>query len=101
MSNKLTKKQKEELQKLADEIMNLSAEVVEDYKLTPSEISGSTVQINENSPFLDEEFKGEGWKKVIRGSVEEAISMIKNKDKDASEWISKSITEESYDSNFT
>ena len=85
MSNKLTKKQKEELQKLADEIMNLSAEVVEDYKLTPSEMSGSTVQINENSPFLDEEFKGEGWKKVIRGSVEEAISMIKNKDNDASE----------------
>jgi len=85
MSDKLTKKQKEELQKLADEIMNLSAEVVEDYKLTPSEISGSLVQVNEDSPFLDEEFKGEGWKKVIRGSVEEAISMIKNKDKDASE----------------
>ena len=84
MSDKLTKKQKEELQKLADEIMNLSAEVVKDYKLTPSEISGSTVQVNENSPFLDGEFKGEGWKKVIRGSVEEAISMIKNKDKDAS-----------------
>ena len=80
MSNsKLTKKQKEELQRLADEIMNLSTEVVKDYELTPSEISGSTVQINENSPFLDGEFKGEGWKKVIRGSVEEAISMIKNK----------------------
>ena len=85
MSNKLTKKQKEELQKLIEEIMNLSAEVVEDYKLTPSEISGSVVEINENSPFLDKEFKGEGWKKVIRGSVEEAISMIKNKDKNASE----------------
>ena len=85
MSDKLTKKQKEELQKLADEIMNLSTEVVEDYELNPSQISGSTVQINENSPFLDGEFKGEGWKKVIRGSVEEAISMIKNKDKDASE----------------
>ena len=86
MSNpKLTKKQKEELQRLADEIMNLSTEVVKDYELTPSEISGSTVQINENSPFLDGEFKGGGWKKVIRGSVEEAISMIKNKDKDAAE----------------
>ena len=85
MSNKLTKKQKEELQKLADEIMNLSSEVIKDYELTPSEISGSTIQINENSPFLDGEFKGEGWKKVIRGSVEEAISMIKNKDTDASE----------------
>ena len=86
MSNpKLTKKQKEELQRLADEIMNLSTEVVKDYELIPSEISGSTVQINENSPFLDGEFKRDGWKKVIRGSVEEAISMIKNKDKDATE----------------
>ena len=61
--------------------MNLSVEVVEDYNLNPSEISGSTIQINENSPFLDEEFKGDGWKRVIRGSVEEAISMIKKKDK--------------------
>ena len=83
--DKLTKKQKEELQRLADEIMNLSTEVVEDYELNPSEISGSVIHINENSPFLDGEFKGEGWKKVIRGSVEEAISMIKNKDKDATE----------------
>ena len=82
--DKLTKKQKEELQRLADEIMNLSTEVVEDYELNPSEISGSVIEINENSPFLDEEFKGDGWKKVIRGSVEEAISMIKNKDKDDS-----------------
>ena len=81
MSNRLTKKQKEELQKLTEELMNLSTEVVEDYKLNPSEISGSVVEINENSPFLDEEFKGDGWKKVIRGSVEEAISMIKDKDK--------------------
>ena len=81
MSNKLTKKQKDELQKLTEELMNLSTEVVEDYKLNPSEISGSVVEINENSPFLDEEFKGDGWKKVIRGSVKDAISMIKNKDK--------------------
>ena len=85
MSNRLTKKQKEELQKLTDELMNLSTEVVEDYKLNPSEISGSVVEINENSPFLDEEFKGDGWKKVIRGSVEEAISIIKNKDKNDTE----------------
>ena len=80
----LTKKQKEELQKLTDELMNLSTTVVEDYELNPSDISGSLVEINENSPFLDEEFKGDGWKRVIRGSVEEAISIIKNKDKDDS-----------------
>ena len=81
VSNKLTKKQKEELQKLTEELMNLSTEVVEDYELNPSEISGSIIEINQNSPFLDKEFKGNKWKKVIRGSVEEAISMIKNKDK--------------------
>ena len=80
----LTKKQKEELKRLVDEIINLSTEVVEDYELNPSDISGSLVEINENSPFLDEEFKGDGWKRVIRGSVEEAISIIKNKDKDDS-----------------
>ena len=82
--DELTKKQKEELQRLTDELMNLSTEVVEDYELNPSEISGSVIEINENSPFLDGEFKGGGWKKVIRGSVEEAISMIKNKDKNDS-----------------
>ena len=85
MSNKLTKKQKEELQKLTEELMNLSTEVVEDYELNPSEISGSIIEINQNSPFLDKEFKGDGWKKVIRGSVEEAISIIKNKDKNDTE----------------
>ena len=81
----LTKKQKEELQKLTEELMNLSTEVVEDYELNPSEISGSIIEINQNSPFLDKEFKGNKWKKVIRGSVEEAISMIKNKDKNDTE----------------
>ena len=54
MSNKLTKKQKEELQKLIDEIMNLSTEVVEDYKQNPSENSGSITQIHESSPYLVE-----------------------------------------------
>ena len=77
----LTKEEYEELQKLADEMASLSSEIVEDYKLNPSEMSGSVVQVNYDSPFLDDKFKGEGWKKVIRGSVEEAISMIKNKDK--------------------
>jgi len=54
MSNKLTKKQKEELQKLIDEIMNLSTEVVEDYKQNPSENSGSITQVHESSPYLVE-----------------------------------------------
>ena len=83
--NEISKEEKEELQKLTDEITEEAKNVVEDYVKNPSEISGSVVEINENSPFLDEEFKGDGWKKVIRGSVEEAVAMIKNKDKNDTE----------------
>jgi len=83
MSDKLTKKQKEELQRLTDEIMNLSTEVVEDYEEIPSELSGSVVQINENSPFLDIVFDGNKWKKVIK-NIPEVPENIEE-DKDASE----------------
>ena len=54
MSLELTDKQKEELQKLADEVLKEAELVVKDYKEIPSEISGSVTQIHENSPFLDE-----------------------------------------------
>ena len=54
--NELTKKQKRELQKLTNELMGLSVEVVEDYKLNPSQISGSVViEVHENSPLLTKE----------------------------------------------
>ena len=50
--SELTEKQKEECQRLINEIMKLSSEVVEDYKKNPSELSGSIIQIHEDSPFL-------------------------------------------------
>ena len=81
MSDKLNKKQKEELQKLTDEMMSLATEVVEDYEKDPSEISGSVIEINENSPFLEGEWKNNSWQKVIRGSVEDAMLMMKGKNK--------------------
>ena len=52
MSDELTKKQKEELQKLADELCDMSIRVIEDYKLNPSEISGSVIRIHYDSEFL-------------------------------------------------
>ena len=64
--DELTKKQKEELQRLTDEIMGLAVEVVDDYESNLSEISGSTVEIHEDSPFLDERFEGYKWKRVLR-----------------------------------
>tara|TARA_Y100000034_G_scaffold104925_1_gene131827 strand:+ start:288 stop:470 length:183 start_codon:yes stop_codon:yes gene_type:complete len=52
MSDELTKKQKEELQRLAEEILNLSSEVVKDYEINPSEISGSLIRVHQDSEFL-------------------------------------------------
>ena len=52
--NKLTKKQREELQKALDEIMREAKNVVKDYTNNPSEISGSIIQIHEDSPYLSE-----------------------------------------------
>ena len=72
MSKELTKEQKEELEKLQKEIIDEAKKVVEDYVDNPSEISGSTVSIHQNSPFLDDDedgepaFSGSRWKHVIK-----------------------------------
>ena len=78
--SELTKEQQELLKRLADEMMNLATEVVQDYEENPSEVSGSVVEINQNSPFLEESIKGDSWKKVIIGSVEQALDFVKSKD---------------------
>jgi hypothetical protein len=72
MSDDLTKEQKEELEKLQKEIIDEAKKVVEDYVDNPSEISGSTINIHQNSPFLDTDendepvFSGSRWKHVIK-----------------------------------
>jgi len=64
--------QKKELEKLQKEILDEAKKVVEDYVDNPSEISGSTVNIHQNSPFLDEDDNGEPrhsgsrWTKLIK-----------------------------------
>ncbi len=68
----LTDKQKEELQKLADEVLKEAKLVKEDYENNPSDISGSVVNVHENSPFLDADdnaepvFSGSRWTRVIK-----------------------------------
>jgi hypothetical protein len=52
--DKLTKEQLKELQKLTDDIMYEAKEVVKDYSENPSDMSGSTIQVHENSPYLAE-----------------------------------------------
>ena len=72
MSDELTKEQREELEKLQKEILDEAKKVVDDYVDNPSEISGSTINIHQNSPFLDEDeegepaFSGSRWTKVIK-----------------------------------
>ena len=66
---KFNKKQLERLQK---EILDEAKKVVEDYVDNPSEISGSTIGIHQNSPFLDSDendepkFSGSRWTKVLK-----------------------------------
>ncbi len=69
---KLTKKQKEELQSLVDEITFEAKELRLDYENNNSDLSGSVVHIHENSPFLDVDDEGEfrysgsRWRHVIK-----------------------------------
>ena len=50
--NKLTKKEKKELQSLIDDIIFEAKEVKLDYDKNPSENSGSVIQVHEGSPYL-------------------------------------------------
>ena len=75
MSDDLTKEQREELEKLKNEIIDEAKKVVEDYVDNPSEVSGSVVNIHQNSPYLDSDkdgepmFSGSRWTKVIRSKM--------------------------------
>jgi len=51
--NELTKEQKEEIQKLADEVLKEAKLVIEDYTKHPSELDGTITSVHENSPLLD------------------------------------------------
>ena len=75
MEEDLTKEQREELEKLQKEIIDEAKKVVEDYVDNPSDISGSVVNIHQNSPYLDSDEDGEPihsgsrWTKVIRSKT--------------------------------
>ena len=66
---------KKQLEKLKKEILDEAKKVVNDYVDNPSEISGSTIGIHQNSPYLDSDkdgeplFSGSRWTKVIRSKI--------------------------------
>ena len=63
---------RKELERLKKEILEEAKKVVKDYVDNPSDISGSVVNIHQNSPFLDEDeegepaFSGSRWKHIIK-----------------------------------
>ena len=81
----MTKEQEKLLQDMVNNMLEIASNVVEEYKNLDlselSELSGSITQINENSPFLDEIFEGDSWKKVITNMQD----VSKEDKKDASE----------------
>mgnify|MGYP003130551959 CR=1 FL=1 len=63
---------RKQLEKIKKEILEEAKKVVDNYVENPSDISGSVVNIHQNSPFLDENkegeptFSGSRWTKVIK-----------------------------------
>tara|TARA_Y100000034_G_scaffold125205_1_gene174435 strand:+ start:910 stop:1086 length:177 start_codon:yes stop_codon:yes gene_type:complete len=53
--SELTKEQQELLEQLTKEISNLATVVVDDYEITPSEVSGSITEIHIDSPLLKDD----------------------------------------------
>ena len=78
---------KKEIENLQNQIIEEAKKVVEDYTKNPSKMSGSLFNVHENSPYLDVDendkplYKGNRWKKVLKGSVEDALNFVSKKDK--------------------
>jgi predicted nuclease with TOPRIM domain len=66
----LTEKQQEELQNMVEGMFDVASDLAKEYgELDISELnelSSSITQISQESPFLDEIFKGDSWKKVMK-----------------------------------
>ncbi len=82
----LTPEQLKELQDLCGDMISDAEKVVEDFKLNPSEELGEsgsiTYRIHEDSPFLDERWKGDQWKHVVSNTsaAEDLLSNLGKKD---------------------
>ena len=60
------KEAKKELDQIMSEMTELAESVAKDFKENPTDISGSTIQIHEDSPFVDEKYPDKGWNRVIK-----------------------------------
>ena len=83
MSDDLTKEQRKELEKLQKEMVKEAKKVREDYKKRPSkEEEKARVSVDFDSPYLDEAFKDDSWKKVVKPEyIEKFNSWLKEEKK--------------------
>ena len=86
--NLITEDQEKQLQDMVNNMLEIASNVVEEYKNLDlselSELSGSITQIHEDSPFLDELFKGDAWKRVIK-NIPTIPKPIKKDEEDVTE----------------
>jgi len=68
-----TKEEKDKMQKelgmFLEELDELAKDVAKDFKENPTDISGSTIQIHEDSPYLDENLPDKGWHRLIKTKI--------------------------------
>ena len=87
--------QLDDLQKLVNDMIEHASEVVKEYDIdlsdpalsgSISDLSSMVTEISEDSPYLDEVFKGEAWKKVLKATIPnidlEDIDLGKDKKED-------------------
>ena len=59
---------KKELDPIMAEIAELAKSIAKDFKENPTDISGRTIQIHEDSPYVDEKYPDKGWNRVIKNT---------------------------------
>ena len=83
----LSEEQEKKLENMVNDMLDIASNVFKEYEDLDlselNELSGSLTQIHEDSPFLDEIFKGDSWKKVIN-NIPTTPKTNKKDDKDAS-----------------
>ena len=91
----LTKVQEKKLNRMVKDMLEIASDVVGEYDDLDlselSELSGSITQINESSPFLNDLFEGDSWKKVL--SSIPPIPKDLEEDKDNAESLTYESTE--------
>ena len=77
MMETLTDDQQKELEELLSDTVQEAKKVRKDYDDNPSELSGSTIQVHQDSPFVDERVPDDSnWRHVITAPADEVLKNV-------------------------